>query len=395
MDRDTFERLLYKEENEALDFKAEQYRFVKATDGEKAELLKDILGFANAWRRSEAFILIGVRDVRGGRAEVVGIAESDQLDDHSLQQFVNSLTNRPLRFRYEAFAYDGLQIGIIRIPQQPRPLFLKRDYGGLEKNAVYVRRGSSTDRTRPAGPDEIAEMGHIATPLSAEISVEFAEPSRDDSLGAQITCTTEYCAMPPAGSIPDLEAPRRRIGGLTIDLGSIDPFNRLNSEYYQKRAEYEFAKRFFRPVRLIVCNVGQVAASSVRVELTVSAGLDVRLLDASSMPDPPKRRWEPLSSAALIRPASSRNPGAVTIERNDDRTRVELECGDLQPGRKVWSDLFYVGKRTSGDIELQGQVLADNLPNPKDFTLRIAVTVVQTRLSVDELLDLPEPQSED
>jgi predicted HTH transcriptional regulator len=45
----------------------------KLADDEKSELLKDILGFANAWRRATAYILIGVKEVRGGRSNVVGI----------------------------------------------------------------------------------------------------------------------------------------------------------------------------------------------------------------------------------------------------------------------------------------------------------------------------------
>ncbi|MGH7393589.1 MAG: AlbA family DNA-binding domain-containing protein [Candidatus Rokuibacteriota bacterium] len=96
MNDELFERLLYEEEGPTLDFKREQYRFASASDEEKAELLKDILGFANAWRRSEAYILIGVGEVRGGRSMALGISAADHLDDHSLQQFVNSKTNRPV-----------------------------------------------------------------------------------------------------------------------------------------------------------------------------------------------------------------------------------------------------------------------------------------------------------
>ena len=107
-----FERLLYEEESPTLDFKRDQYPFAKASEDEKSELLKDILGMANAWRRSEAFILIGVEDVRGGRSNVYGIAAADHLADHSLQQFVNNLTNRPVRFGYEAFGFEGKQVGI-------------------------------------------------------------------------------------------------------------------------------------------------------------------------------------------------------------------------------------------------------------------------------------------
>src|SRR4051812_33249731 len=117
MTNDLFEGLLYEEEGTTIDFKKEQYQFVKATDEEKSELLKDILGFANARRRSATYILIGVEEVRGGRSDVVGIDASDQLDDHALQQFVNNLVNTPVRFQYQAFTYEGKNVGIIVIDE--------------------------------------------------------------------------------------------------------------------------------------------------------------------------------------------------------------------------------------------------------------------------------------
>jgi predicted HTH transcriptional regulator len=158
MNKDQFEKLLYEEENNTLDFKKSQYLFSRASDEQKSELLKDILGFANAWRRATAYILIGVEEVQGGRGNIIGISPNDHLQDHALQQFVNNLTNHPVRFQYEAFCFDGKQIGIISIEEQTRPVYLKRDYGKLKKNEVYVRRGSSTDPTKPALPDEIATM---------------------------------------------------------------------------------------------------------------------------------------------------------------------------------------------------------------------------------------------
>ena len=59
------ENLLYGEEGVDLDFKRDQYKFVKASDEEKGEMLKDIIAFANSWRRSDAFILIGVKEILG------------------------------------------------------------------------------------------------------------------------------------------------------------------------------------------------------------------------------------------------------------------------------------------------------------------------------------------
>jgi predicted HTH transcriptional regulator len=95
------EELLNEEESSTLDFKLGEYLFDRVADDVKSELLKDILAFANAWRRTDAYILIGVDDVKGGRGKVVGV--SSHLDDARIQQFVNSKSNRPVIFSYEVF----------------------------------------------------------------------------------------------------------------------------------------------------------------------------------------------------------------------------------------------------------------------------------------------------
>jgi len=109
------------------------------------------------------------------------------------------------------------------------------------------------------------------------------------------------------------------------------------------------------------------------------------------LPDPPKRCAGILGNSVLKgrRPAFLRNPGEVGIDMNDKRFRVEIDCGDLQPGRRVWSDVFYIGKRASGDLSLCGLVFADNLPQPKEFVLTVSVTVTKTAMTVDELCSLP------
>jgi predicted HTH transcriptional regulator len=156
MNATLMEELLNEDESSTLDFKRDQYPFDKATDELKSELLKDILAFANAWRRTDAYILVGVEDVKGGRSNVVGI--TSHFDDASIQQFVNSKTNRPVTFSYEVFPWEGVQVGIFNIPLQDRPIYLKKNYGKLKQHEVYIRRGSSTDT---ADPDEIAKMGSL------------------------------------------------------------------------------------------------------------------------------------------------------------------------------------------------------------------------------------------
>jgi len=381
-----FERLLYEEESAALDFKEKQYRFVKASEDDKSELLKDILGFANTWRRSEAFILIGVRDVRGGRADVVGIPAADHLDDHSLQQFVNNLTNRPVRFHYEAFGFEGKQVGVIRIEQQIQPIYLTKDYGKLKRHEVYVRRGSSTDPTKPAGPDELAQMGRGSGPQTAELTVEFAEHSRDISLGTQIAWSNEHCQMPRDSSIPDLAAPDRH----WLELPLPASLNRLNTDFFRELAEYEFARRLFRPIRLCMRNIGQVTAANVRIELAVPQATGAMLLEDADMPDPPERRIDPLRhvSAPNFRSILRRTPGELSLERDGDHVRLAIDGADLQPGRKVFSDIFFIGTASTGTVALNGKAFADNLPTPKDISLSIDITVEQTQLSVEKLVEL-------
>jgi hypothetical protein len=171
-----FESLLHEEESSSLDFKRDQYPFVGASDDDKSELLKDILAFGNSWRRSTAYILIGVEEVKGGRSVVHGV--SQHLADNDLQQFVNSKTNRTVSFSYAAFPFEGKQVGIITVPQQERPVFLNKDFGRLKKQAVYVRQSSST---APASPDDIARMGAAsATDAWAQKELEQQRREREE-----------------------------------------------------------------------------------------------------------------------------------------------------------------------------------------------------------------------
>ena len=379
MTSELFESLLFEEEGTTIDFKKEQYRFVKASDEEKSELLKDILGFANAWRRSKTYILIGVEEVRGGKSKVLGIDASDQLDDHALQQFVNNLVNTPVRFQYRAFMYEGKNVGIFVIDEgQQRPIHLKKNYGKLRKDEVYIRYGSSTE-PRPATPSEIAQMGKDRPRERAELLVEFAEVDRDDSIGVGVQLQCEFCSLPEVKDIPKLPGPYEGPFAIRTDF-----LHQQNANYYHELAEYEFMTRLCRPVRLTVKNIGAVAANNVRLELVVPMGCG--LLPLEDLPPKPEKEEMPGSRAMRgIRPVHLRAPGEVDISRNDERFRIEVDCKDLQPGRRMWSDTFYIGAGQTDDYPITCHVFADNLPTPQEFTLTVTAEVEQTTLSVKEL----------
>jgi len=391
MNKELFESLLYEGESTTLDFKAQQYKFARATEEEKAELLKDILGFVNAWRRASAYILIGVKQVAGARARVLGISE--HLDDHSLQQFVNNLTNQPVRFQYAPFGFEGKQVGIICVDQQTRPVYLKGDYGKLLKERVYIRRGSSTDPTKPASLEEIAQMRVGTSESLADLVIEFAEIDRDHSRGTRISWNAEFCQTPESDGIPDFDGERPTMTfGPDFQVHIPDPSHRTNNNFYREMANYEFVRRLFRPVRFLVTNVGQISAKNVRAELVISTGDGVVPMLESKLPDIPKRYEYLLVTPAMagLRSVIRPEPGEVRIDQNQDRFKLEIECGDLQPGRKIWSDKFYIGKATNGDVLLNGLIYSDNLPEPKSFSLILSGEVKQSKLTTEELISLAE-----
>ena len=187
MDSTFINKLLHEEEGASLDFKREQYSFDGATDVIKSELLKDILAFANAWRRTEAYILIGAKDVRGGRSIPIGVTTHH--DDANLQQFVNSKTNRPVAFSYQTTTIDGIQVGVIRVEVQERPFYLNKNYGKLKAGTVYLRRGSSTDT---ADPEEVHRMGAS--------SVREEKPRFEEELKVSLQGGGAASSLPPFGT---------------------------------------------------------------------------------------------------------------------------------------------------------------------------------------------------
>ena len=188
IDSDTIETLLNMDEGTSLDVKREQYRFVKATDSDKSELLKDILAFSNTQRYRTAYILIGVEEVQGGRSKVVGV--QNHLDDADLHQFVNNKTNRSVEFSYSPRVFENKQIGVLRIPLQSPPIYALRKYGKVNANTVYIRDGSAT---RSASPDEIAAMGRGNPPRIVEWTITRL---RSAAMNAIVTTAEEWQAHP-------------------------------------------------------------------------------------------------------------------------------------------------------------------------------------------------------
>lgn len=93
LDIDKIHELCLRGESNCLDYKREQYAFIKAMPEEKSELIKDVLAMANADRSEAAYILIGVEEMSNKLGRVVGIHAHEIIDDALLHQFINQKTN--------------------------------------------------------------------------------------------------------------------------------------------------------------------------------------------------------------------------------------------------------------------------------------------------------------
>jgi len=371
--------LLYEEESVELDVKRDQYRFIKATDEEKGELLKDILAFANAWRRSDAFIMIGVKEVKGGKNKVVGITEP--LDDATIQQFVNSKTQRLVSFSYRNVPLEGKTIGLIHIPVQRRPFYLIKGYGKLIKEAVYVRHGTSTDI---ADPDEIAQMGSSSTQIAGfpELDVFFCDPENRLRLAETPVISSLVLITPDEKSIQDYSPKRYNPWGLS----ALDPLQgRVNYNYYRKLVKYTKVSQLVSPLFFAITNLSEITAHDARLEIKLPGKThDVVALDGYDFPDVPKS-VQPL----WVIPRFDETPRnyEITVRNMGSEWLVKAQIEKVQPKSTYWiEDPLYLGALVSIDVELDVSVFADNLPEPHQQKLLVRIEAEKRQVDLDGVL---------
>jgi hypothetical protein len=374
--KDLVESLLHEEESAALDFKRDQYPFAGASPEEKSEILKDVIAFANAFRRTDAFILIGVEDVKGGRGKVVGVEK--HIDDADLQQFINSKTQRTVTFSYKAAEHDGLPIGVIHIPLQERPVFAKVKYGKVDKEVAYIRRGSST---APANPDEIAQMGaeRAAASAAATPSLELMLIDRGTgkSLGTETSFQTLLLDVPDEKDIPDYHSARQRGFMAPSIYGD-------NRDYYRELAAFTKAVNYVRPVAIAVKNTGETSAQDVRLVFEIDdPSFAYEFIEEWDMPEPPRPQ------RGLIRTPhihTVHDTHDVSVARIGDTWRVEGRCGKIQPQEVAQlENLLFAGARNSGTLSINAQLFADNLPRPQQVAFALAFEVTRKQAALDDV----------
>ncbi|WP_321394633.1 ATP-binding protein [uncultured Desulfuromusa sp.] len=361
--KEVIEELLYEQESHTLDFKSEQYKFIGAEPHEKCELLKDILAFANAWRRTDAYILIGVKENSGGRAEIVGIQES--IDDAQLQQFVNQKVQRPINFSYHSIDFENKNIAVIKIGPQERPIYLKNNYGRLKKDTIYIKRGSSTDI---ASPDEISKMGSAAAePYSREPNLifGFADLKNRKTLGNEIEAETKIINITDESSIPDYGT-----SGSGIYATLLSDYSK-NKDYYRELAEFAKQQNYFYPLSFSLYNESNIVSSGINIELFIKNNDNIlTIYEEKDLQDLPSS--DGLFLRNNINTIIKSSQSTTSLKRVGSDYHAEFFIEKAQPKQTIfYEDYLYVGSTDSTKVKIDFTIYSDNLSNPLTGELQL------------------------
>ena len=332
-DEELISAILYRGEGTTLDLKRSQYPFATATDEDKSELLKDILAFANAWRNDTAYVVIGVTE---RPTEVVGL--DVEIDDARVQQFVNAKTNRPVEFSYREAAFAGKRIGIYAIAVQPRPTFVRRPYGKVAANTVYVRRGSST---AIADPDEIARMGSASAERPAMPEIEWRVRDwcgTEDPDGCLLGHYTHWTF--PSRSVrsggkrePDFADynPEQPIYGISV----------ANRDFYRELADHMRASAGCLRFRLEIDNVGHAVADDLRILMVFPRTAGFKLIPETDLPKRPASHVDLFVPSRFVADRSRYDRIEVS-SAEEGQTTVSIKLGKLHAGASLLTKYLYL-----------------------------------------------------
>lgn len=369
--------LRYKSEGTDIDFKSAQYRFIGGSEDDKAEMLKDILAMANAWRDGPGHILLGFKDRRPHPAEVLGISES--IDDAKMQQFVHGKVKPKLTFRYEEHLYEGKTIGVITIPKQKRAFYLSHTYGKLKSNVVYVRRGSSTDE---AEPPEITAMA-MADAGHGNIRMELSvfTPNNDNLPDTFVRSFLQFTEK-----LPDYESPRQTIGPFGIDIRPLGQND--NRHFWREYAEYVRVNEGLILMQFVLLNCSEVQLSNAKLEISVepSAGQDFQMLAGDDLPKEPRRQWNPVHGIRSLPEVMARQNPRLVIDDGGVVPVCHVRFGSLLPGEEGRSsDTLALIPLGPGKIRLRFRILAGELTAPHESERVIEATGAVESLAFEDL----------
>jgi hypothetical protein len=323
--------------------------------------------------------LIGVEEVKGGRSIVSGIPPGNHLDDHSLQQFVCSKTNRPVPFSYAPFVTGGVEIGVLTIPlPDQRPFYLIDNCGRLERNVVYIRRGSSTGE---ATPDEVLKMAaNSAHPVGQPVlQLDLVDPETREKLGSVVEVRPLLFNLPDPESLPIY-------GKAPVDfLGTRLDMSTDNNDYYKDVAEYVRARGTLCGIGFCVSNSSTTFADTVVVTLELESSDLVVVIEESDLPAFPSCN----NFSQIAHHLGPHGGRLTTIGAYGQTLEVKVQIGNVQPGRTEYSaEPLFISSEVACGVSMKATISANNLRLPVSSTIEIKITPLPRDVTVAQIVGL-------
>lgn len=146
-------------------------------DDDRLELLRDLLGLANAPVEGSRYIVLGVDDTLGDERSIVGISDAAHAEVHGLcTHVVNNFFDPPLPVRIEETSVDDKKVVVIVLPDcDGQPYLLKTNASGsMRQGAGWIREGTRYRRLVRADFQRIFEAKLLSQEARADVRIGFA-----------------------------------------------------------------------------------------------------------------------------------------------------------------------------------------------------------------------------
>ena len=158
--------------NSAVAFRARAYG---ADD--RLELLRDLLGLANAAVEGSRYLILGVDDTVGGERKITGISDAAHAEAHGLcTHLVNEFFDPPLPVRIEDLVVDGKKIVVVALLDcSGQPYLLKANASGsMRQGSGWIRQGAEYRRLVRSDFERIFEEKLLSRDTGVDIRIGFA-----------------------------------------------------------------------------------------------------------------------------------------------------------------------------------------------------------------------------
>jgi len=181
--------------------------------------------------------------------------------------------------------------------------------------------------------------------------------------------------------IKDDKIPDYELRGLGLGFAAYLP----NKDYYRELVAFQSFGKMSQPLRLLLTNTGGVPATNIIVELKLPKEYAAMWLYKHNVPKEPsqcnKLDVRHISMKAIQHPSYN-----ISISDTSDEWLIKMEAGNLQPGRALISDVFYIAAAASTSVPVSGRVFADNLSAPQLVPLSIDADVKERSITWNEFV---------